>query len=265
MRTKNFALSLAASFPFLSGEVLSAQYCGTVNGVQVWEELVPGNCQEAMKKMRLSQEHINTSRQGTRIQQNYGASSSKTIESAITSVGDYLQKGADERADAERAAREAMYAEDDEKKRLLIAELSKHIIADYPIARIKAVQCKDTQPGMGVFQRTNFGPDLDTPINQLYKLNLPSIYKDTKKIGKKKLISELNSNLKELQSLAYNAFQYGITISREVQFKQIQEGLQTPIDCHAGEANANVCQYISARYTADFLTTAIGVIEKCIK
>lgn len=176
-----------------------------------------------------------------------------------------MQKGADERANAERAAREKMYAEDDEKKRLLIAELSKHIIADYPEKRIKAVQCEDTKPGMGVFQRTNFGPDLDEAINPFYTVTLPEIYKDTKKFGKDKLLTEWNSKLKEVQSLAYDAFQYGVTINREMHFKFIQEGDQTPIDCHAGEANKNVCQYIFARYAADFLTTAIGVVEKCVK
>jgi hypothetical protein len=216
--------------------------------------------------MQLSNQHIQSTQKGQRIEKSYGAPSSKAIENAVTSVGDYLQRGADERAEAERAAREKMYAEDDEKKRILIAQLSNHILADYPDERIKKADCKSTKPGLGVLEAPKFdSKKLQAAFTPIYKVTLPQMYSEIKTKGKDKFLAEMKSNLSEMQGYAYDTFQEAVRISSEIKVKYIQEGDQGPIDCDAGENNANTCRYIYSRYMADYLTTLIALTDKCIK
>lgn len=266
MSSKFFCLPLAISTLLLSAEAFSAVYCGVVNGVQVWDELVPSDCTKALRQMQLSKEHTQSAQKGQRIEKSYGTPSSKTVENAVTSIGDYLQKGADDRAEAERAARAKMYADDDEKKRILIAQLSNHILADYPEVRIKKADCKSTRPGLGVFDAPKFNSAaLDKEFDSIYKITLPQMYGDIKKKGKGKFISEMKVNLAKAQGLAYDSFQEAITISSEVSVKHIQAGDLFPIDCASGRNNANTCKYIYGRYMSDYLTTLIALAEKCVK
>ena len=216
--------------------------------------------------MQLSNQHIQSTQKGQRIEKSYGAPSSKAVENAVTSVGDYLQRGADERAEAERAAREEMYAEDDEKKRVLIAQLSNHILADYPDERIKNADCKSTKPGLGVLVVPKFdSKKLEAAFGSLYKATLLDMYSEVKAKGKEKFLLEMKANLSEMQGYAYDSFQEAVKINSEVWVKHIQQGDQDPIDCDAGENNANTCRYIYSRYASDFLTTLIALTEKCIK
>lgn len=266
MNAKTFCLPLAISTQFLSAEAFSAVYCGVVNGVQVWDELVPSDCTKALRQMQLSNEHIQSSQKGQRIEQRYGASSSKAVESAVTSIGDYLQRGADEREEAERSARAKMYADDDEKKRILIAQLSNHILADYPEERIKRADCKSTKPGLGVLEPPKFESEkLQKAFAPMYGYTLPQIYAEIKAKGKNSFLAELKATLSEMQGYAYSTFQYAMTINSEIRVKQIQEGVQSPIDCDSGENNANTCKYIYSRYASDVFTTVIALVEKCVK
>lgn len=259
-------LLLATAIPLLSTNAFSAVYCGVVNGVQVWDELVPSDCTKALRQMQLSKEHIQSAQTGQRIERTYGAPSSMAIESAITSVGDYMQQRADEQADAERAAREQMYAEEDEQKRILIAKLSNHILADYPEERIRNADCKSTAPGFGVLDMPKFDSvKLKKAFDKVYGMTLPQLYAEVDKVGKKHFLQEMNTMLSQAQSSAYDAFKEAVAISSEVRVKYIQEGDQSPIDCDAGMNNANTCKYIINRYGADYMTTVIALTEKCVK
>ncbi|MNG73620.1 hypothetical protein D3C76_471190 [compost metagenome] len=266
MIIKYFCLPLAVSMQLISSDAFSAVYCGVVNGVQVWDELVPSDCAKALRQMQLSNEHIQSAQRGQRIESHYGAPSSKAVENVITSVGDYLQRNADERADAEQAALAQQYAEEDEKKRILIAQLSNHILADYPEARIRNADCKSSKPGLGVLEAPAFESEqLKKAFAPLYAITLPQMYAEIKSKGRDRFLQEMNAHLTELQGYAYDTFKKAVSINSEVSVKYIQEGQYFPINCSAGSNNANTCKYIGSRYMADYFTTVIGLTEKCVK
>ncbi|MGY2184705.1 hypothetical protein [Pseudomonas sp. SDO5591_S426] len=271
MSAKIFCLPLAISMQLLSAEAFSAVYCGVVNGVQVWDELVPSNCTKALRQMQLSNEHIQSSQKGQRIEKSYGAPSSKAVENAVTSFGDYMQQRSDEKDEQERRQKSLSDADDEQRRQAKLQSLRGEIILPTPHEEVKKIRCGGSPQNFASlaappeFVDPKLKDAVDTLSRGMTFSELDGLSKLKK--GKANAIEFLQNTSNQFDHDAVNSFERMASnpgYSAEIVVEMANGGRANDLGCDISN-NLELCKYMLTRWAGLAMRTAAAIGQKCLK